>query len=383
MVTFFYITALILAGYGILIEYYRKAWNAIPGPRVPSQPMDSGMGVRVTVVVPARNEEKNISDCLISLLGQSYPREWLEVIVVNDFSTDQTEATVLKFCNGNVHLLNLAESIGPGDHLNSYKKKAIALGVDRASGELIITTDADCRAPKDWVQTMVWMYIERHPVCIAAPVKMEVRHSLLSIFQSLDFIALQGITGAAVYSKKHSMCNGANFGYKKEAFYAVDGFQGIDQTASGDDMLLMHKMYLKFPGRVVFLKSKQAIVSTLPLADWRGLLFQRIRWASKADKYQDKRIFWVLLAVYLLNAFILTFLIGSLWYPSWLLFFLGFMSVKTILEYPFVSQVASFFDQRSLMKYFFLLQPLHMVYIVSCGLLGQLRSFEWKGREVK
>src|ERR1700741_4803978 len=111
----------------------------------------------------------------------------------------------------------------------------------------------------------------------------------------MDFLVLQGITGASVTKKIHSMCNGANLAYEKKIFYEVNGFAGIDHIASGDDMLLMHKIAKIYPGRIGYLKSTEAIVNTQPMATWPDFFNQRIRWASKATHYNDKRIFWVLL----------------------------------------------------------------------------------------
>ncbi len=114
-------------------------------------------------------------------------------------------------------------------------------------------------------------------------------------------MSLQGITAASVNKGFHSMCNGANLAYKKSMFQQVKGFAGIDNIASGDDMLLMHKIYKQDAAGVKFLLSQQVIVQTEAMKDWKSFFNQRIRWASKADSYQDKRIFWVLALVYCLN----------------------------------------------------------------------------------
>src|SRR5438552_2515384 len=144
-------------------------------------------------------------------------------------------------------------------------------------------------------------YEEKDPVFIAAPVILQNNSSVLQMFQALDFLVLQGITAASVYKQFHSMCNGANLAYEKKAFEEVKGFESIDHIASGDDMLLMHKIRKKFPGRLNYLKSKKVIVSTQPMKTWKEFLNQRTRWASKARFYDDKRIFFVLLLVYLFN----------------------------------------------------------------------------------
>ena len=179
------------------------------------------------------------------------------------------------------------------------------------------------------------------------------------------------------------MCNGANLAYEKEAFFAVNGFANIDRIASGDDMLLMHKIEKEFPGQVHYLKSKQAIVSTQPMKNWKEFFNQRIRWASKARFYDDVGIFWALLLVYLFNLSQLVLLISGFWNLKFVIWFLLVWIAKTIVEFPFVSSVAKFFGKQSLLKYFFFFQPVHMVYTVIAGFFGQFGSYEWKGRKVQ
>src|SRR4030095_15486302 len=95
--------------------------------------------------------------------------------------------------------------------------------------------------PATWLKTIASFYEEKDPAFIAAPVVLQNNSSVLQIFQALDFLVLQGITGGSVHKKIHSMCNGANLVYEKKAFVEVGGFSGIDNIASGDDMLLMNK----------------------------------------------------------------------------------------------------------------------------------------------
>jgi cellulose synthase/poly-beta-1,6-N-acetylglucosamine synthase-like glycosyltransferase len=251
-----------------------------------------------------------------------------------------------------------------------------------AKGTLIVTTDADCRFHPDWLKTIAAYYEQTGAKFIAAPVAINNNNSLLSIFQTLDFITLQGITGAAVYKNIHSMCNGANLAYEKEAFIAVKGYQGIDHIPSGDDMLLMHKIYTQYPDKVFYLKNNEAIVSTQPALTWKSFFNQRIRWASKADRYEDKRIFWVLLLVYMVNVCFLVLGIASCWNNIWLFFCCILLAGKIIIEFPFVYTVAKFFGQQKLMLFFPLLQPLHIIYTIIAGFMGKFGSYNWKGRQV-
>ena len=367
-----YIIIVLFFLYSWLIIYYWVAWRSIPE-YVPSTSLAQ---TKISVIIAARDEEKNIGQLLQALQEQSYPKELFEVIVVDDHSIDATAGIVQQFPT--VKLIQLKE-----DGINSYKKKAIETGIAAATGELIITTDADCLLLPNWLKTIAAFKEEKDAIFIAAPVVIDCNSTVLQIFQAMDFMVLQGITGSAVYRKTLSMCNGANLAYEKKAFYSVNGFQGIDNIASGDDMLLMHKISTQYPDSVHYLKSKEVIVSTQPMKSWKNFFSQRIRWASKAKHYGDKRIILVLLLVYLFNlSFPALAIAGFFCYQYWL-YLAGLWLAKTIIEFPFVYSVASFFGKQSLVKYFSFFQPLHIIYTIISGLLGQFGTYEWKGRRVK
>jgi cellulose synthase/poly-beta-1,6-N-acetylglucosamine synthase-like glycosyltransferase len=366
--------------YGALIDFYRRAWTSIPVfTGSPSTPH-----TRISVLVPARNEAAHIAACIESLSAQTYPRDLYEVIVIDDHSTDKTAEIVaaLHYPSLRLSCLRLSEvSLEP--NTLAYKKLAIDSGIKAATGDLIVTTDADCVFHPDWLQTIAAFYEENDARFIAAPVRISsAAPTFLSLLQTLDFITLQGITGAAVYKKYHSMCNGANLAYQKNAFHEVGGFAGIDDIPSGDDMLLMHKIYQKYPDKVFFLKSPRAIVSTRPEASWKGFINQRIRWASKADRYDDKRIFRVLMLVYVVNVLFVILAIAAIWNTWWLWLLAIGLLAKTMLEFPFVYTVAGFFGQQSLMRWFPLMQPFHILYTVVIGWMGKFSGYRWKDRKI-
>jgi len=233
-----------------------------------------------------------------------------------------------------------------------------------------------------WLTQIASLYISSKAKFIAAPVKVNSSRTFLSIFQSLDFLTLQGITGASVYKRFHTMCNGANLAYTKKAFVEVNGFDGIDHIPSGDDMLLMYKISRKYPDKISYLKARQAIVDTSGADSIRMFFNQRIRWASKAVHYDDKRIFWVLLTVYLVNVSFLIAGIASFWKTNYFLFFLLMLIAKVLIEFPFVNRITMFFGQQQLMRYFPFMQPFHILYTIIAGWLGKFGSYEWKGRKI-
>jgi cellulose synthase/poly-beta-1,6-N-acetylglucosamine synthase-like glycosyltransferase len=356
----------------LLIIYYWLVWKSIPDYTATTSTHET----KISVIIAARNEEENIGQLLQAIKEQSYPSSLIEVIVVDDHSSDRTAEIVQQFRS--VKLIQLKE-----EGINSYKKKAIETGIANSTGDLIVTTDADCLPSKNWLNNIASFKEEKESAFIAAPVVINCNTSLLQIFQAMDFMVLQGVTGAAVHKKNMSMCNGANLAYDKKAFYDVNGFIGIDNIASGDDMLLMHKIWKQYPDKVHYLKSKEAIVSTQPMKTWKEFFNQRIRWASKAKHYDDNRIILILLLVYLFNLSFLALAIAGCFCHYYWFYLAGLLVAKTIIELPFIYSVSLFFGKQSLMKYFFSFQPLHIFYTIISGLFGQFGKYEWKGRRVK
>lgn len=368
------ITIIFLMAYAGLIFFYYRHWKAakefVPG--------TNGSYSFISIIVAARNEEDHITSLLDALHKQQFPHAFFEVIVVDDFSSDKTAELVRSHPLSQIRLLQPA-----ADPTASSKKKAIESGIAAAKGELIITTDADCIPGTEWLSTMHAFYQQKQASFIAAPVKFTHDNSFLQLFQAIDFLVLQGITASSVTSHFHTMCNGANLSYKKSSFISVNGFEGIDAVATGDDMLLMYKIWKQDPNRVFYLKNRKTIMMTAPMKSWKTFFMQRKRWASKTLVYDDKRILVVLGFVYVFNFFFLLLLIAAFMNPfNWWLV-LAFLLVKTIIELPFIYSVARFFGEEGLLRYFFFFQPMHIFYTVFTGLTSQFGRYEWKGRRTK
>lgn len=375
-----FISILLLLLYSSLIILYRIWFKRL----VPfSVSVDHSPKTSFSVIIPARNEALNIYACLSSILNQEYPGKLFEVIVIDDFSTDNTVTIIktLQTKHANLQLIQLADEL-QGEKINAYKKKAIEIGIRKSSGDWIVTTDADCSAEKQWLCTLDATIQFNQPVFIAAPVVFKKDKTLLSLFQYFDFLSLQGITAASVSAGFHSMCNGANLAYEKAVFYEVDGFAGIDMIASGDDMLLMNKMKEKYPERISYVFSKDAIISTDPMPDLKSFLNQRIRWASKADTYKDKGIFFVLLLVYCFNVSLCLLFITALFNHQLIFLFFLVVLLKTVVELSFILPVLRFFGNTGAI-WFPLLQPFHIIYTVVAGWLGKFGNYSWKERQVK
>lgn len=366
-------------GYAILIMYYYDGWEST---NVSNTNKDLPP-VKVSVIIPARNEEKNIGQLLDSILAQDYEKSLLQIIVIDDNSEDETARIVKAYEDKGVQLFNLKELLPDYEQQNAYKKRAIEQAVIKASGELIVTTDADCVVPQTWISAIVSIYVEKKPRLITGPVSFSYNTTLFQKFQALDFISMIGITAASIQKGMFNLANGANLAYEKKAFLEVNGYSDIDQKASGDDMFLIYKIAANYKNEVAFLKNKDAIVTTRPNETLKEFVDQRFRWTSKSFSYQDKRITAILAGVYLYNLLILICFFAALFgLMEWKTWFNVLFS-KMAVDYIFLRKVSVFFGQRNLLRIFLISEVLHVFYIVIIGSLGNFIKSQWKGRTIK
>ncbi|MGN6569402.1 MAG: glycosyltransferase, partial [Flavipsychrobacter sp.] len=166
---------------------YRKGWKEQPAFVLPP---DFEPRTSISIIIPARNEAANIRHCIDAVLLQDYPQHLVEIIVIDDHSTDSTYEIVNGY-GKNVRCLKLAEYLS-GEQLIAYKKKALSIGIENSKGELIVTTDADCTTGPEWLKNIAAIYQQQQPVMIIAPVDFTCNSSILQLFQSIDFMSMQG-----------------------------------------------------------------------------------------------------------------------------------------------------------------------------------------------
>jgi len=370
------IICLLLTGiYLLLLIYFIKGWTNLKRPLINT----TNFNTKVTILIAARNEEERIHYTIEDILAQDYPKHLTEIIIVDDHSTDHTAEIINSYADKGVKLLQLNEA----QPLNSYKKKAIAKAIGMSSGDLMVTTDADCRMGSKWLSSIVGFYETEQPVMISSPVNYFEEKSLFERMQTLEFTYLIGLGAAFIGHKRASTCNGANFAYLKDVFYEVGGFTGIDELASGDDELLLQKVALRYPGRIAFLKLREAIVYTHAKRNLKEFLQQRRRWASKSTKYKDKKIVALAVSMWLFNLSIIANAVLGFYDIMFFYLFIIQLLLKTIFEAGFLLPVTSFFKRTGLILLLPILSPLHSIYVVYIGLLGNTKKYIWKGRLVK
>lgn len=375
---YFCILTLFGVVYGILIGIYSIGWFRL-AEYIPVSVIGK---TRVTVIVPSRNEEVNILNLLTDLSKQDYPTGLFEIIVIDDNSSDNTAFIVEYFISQvperKIRLLKLTE-----DHPNTaFKKKAISHAIGISSGDLIVTTDADCRVGTKWLGTIVNFYESEKSRMIVGPVSFHNENSVFEKMQTVEFLSLIAITAGAIKTGKPVMCNGANLAYEKSSFYEAGGF-GDDLFSSGDDVFLMLKMKKKFGNHSVgFLKNMDAMVYTEAKKNLREFIHQRVRWASKNKGY-DLKILAVSFTVYMVNLLIVAGIIVSVFNPEFILAMSLSYLLILLMELPILTGIGIFVKRCRMLLYSLPLVILYPVYIVFTGALGIVANYQWKGRKVR
>ena len=325
-----------------------------------------------TIVVPFRNEKENLPNLLHSISLLVYPKELVEVILVDDDSEEVFSIQDLVFSMKVIK--NQRKS-------NSPKKDAIETAIQIAKNDWIITTDADCLVQKDWLMIYDQYIQENELEMVASGVCYMPKTGFLSAFQNLDFLSLQGATIGSFGIGKPFMCNGANFAYSKVFFKKLNGFQGNEIIASGDDVFLLQKAVLVAPEKVGFLLAKESIVATKPVATWSELFQQRVRWASKSKGYSS--VYGKLLALVVFGG-------NLIWIASFLLWLIGILdqnvfmllvALKFLIDLVLLYKTANFFQSK--LQYVWASSLLYPFFSVSVALYSLFGKYHWKGRSFR
>ncbi len=346
-------------------------------------PTTKKLSTKVSVIIATRNEENNIQFCLDDLVAQDFDKNLFEIIIVDDFSTDKTTQiieNIIKSTSVNIQLYELKNE----NVENFSKKNAIRKAIEKSKGELIITTDADCRYNSKWISTFVDYYENSGKKLISGPVCFYFPVSFWGKFQSLEFLSLISSGAGAIAIGKPIMCNGANLAYSKAAFLEINAFEKNLKYSSGDDVFLLQNMLKTFGSESIgFLKNKDAIVYTKSENSVKGFLNQRIRWTSKSRGYNFFFLILTAFSVLLFNLSIILSLIIGIFYSQFLWFALIIFAIKSIVDFPLLVGITSFTKQKKLLFFFLPLQFIYPFYITIFGILGNLLNFNWKDRKLK
>jgi glycosyltransferase involved in cell wall biosynthesis len=338
----------------------------------------------ISIIIVARNEEAYIENCIKSILAQSYDSKNWELIIVDDFSEDNTVYIAYNYISDKIHLIELKKILPAENAFTANKKTAITHAIQIAKGEIIACTDADCEVGETWLQLINDSFQNEKIQFVTGPVLFKNNNTLLDKFQIVDMYSLIGITCATIQMEKPYMCNGANLAYRKNTFISCNGFDGIDKLATGDDVLLMHKIHARFgKNSINYLNTKSAIVYTHTEETLSGLYHQRTRWVSKTTSYNSIFILFTAIFMYCYHTAILFLPLLLLYFHQSFYIFIYCFGAKLFLDAFFIHKISKHFDK----KYNVLLMPIfelvYMIYVCVIGLSAIVGRYTWKNRKLK
>ena len=365
--------------YALLILVFYRAWRRIDPPNA----KQTKGHVKVTVLIPVRNEEGGILQLLEDINKQEYSENLLEVIVIDDHSTDATKHLILEARPQFSYDLQLMDLAVADDYVGSHKKSAITQAVKLASGELIISTDGDCRFGTKWISTFVQLYLEKEAQFISGAVTFHHEKSLFEKLQTMEFASLIGVGAASMQMGKPNMCNGANLAFRKSAFSEVKGYEGIDHVHSGDDEFLMHKIHKKYPKGVFFLKENEAMAHTYAKPTLAALIHQRKRWTGKWKYYKNLNIKLLAVFIFVYNFLFFAAFFSVLFGNYSLKIFAVQLIIKFLADFIFMKSIMKFLKKPFNMIHFLIIELFYPFYAVFFGIVSNFGKYEWKGRRLK
>lgn len=361
---FSYVVLVVLLTIGLL--RYKSSCTLVPSDRMPF----------VSIIVAARNEASCIKSLLDCLINQDYPDELLEILVIDDHSTDETSTIAASYQRVKVIGLS-SEGEGFG------KKAALKEGVKQSTGQVLLFTDADCVLGSGWVASMVESLQNAKASFVCGAVVLDGQTGVFSQLQQLEFVSLMASTAGSLAFGYPLMANGANYAITRAAWDSAVRLAQGQQQASGDDMFLMLAIH-KLHGRnsVVFNANRAALVRTPVKPTFVEFFQQRARWVSKSGQYSQPWVIITGVIIALLNALIVGFLGIGMFIQELLLCSLLLFGLKTIIDFPIMMLAAAKFRKARLMLNYLLLQLVYPAYVLISVAWGHFNQLKWKDRNI-
>lgn len=362
---------IVLAGlYGIIVIQAATLFSDTHTPPLEIQQKTESF----SILIPFRNEAENLPILLQSLEQIQYDEAQYEIIFCNDHSTDLSVDIVQQWLSrfqGNARLVH-SELTG--------KKAALNAGINTAKHMWILTTDADCTVPPQWLHAFNVDLVNNDWLCLTGLVSYQNNRTFIQYYQSYENAALVALSGLAIAQGKTLSANGANFCFHRQTFLELGGYSEHQHIASGDDEFTLHAFAQRYPRRIGFMQHKEGMVLTQPQSSVSDFISQRVRWASKSRWVKNSRVVWLQMAIALLMlALIIVAILGSLHQNIGILGIVPLL-LKCVADVYFLQKIAPRFSYTFSLIHAISISLLQCLLIPIIALLSLRGTYTWKGR---
>ncbi len=343
---------------------------------------ESGETPSITILIAARDEEKNLPRVLSALLAQDYPAEKFQILVINDRSEDGTESVLRRYAETNparVAYLN----VGEVPHGISPKKNALLKGLEIARGEWIAVTDADCVMGPRWLSTLSRQFHDDTGMVLGFTSYDEpgdgfgMSHGI----QALEFVSHAIVSAALVSLDFPVNANANNLAYRRKAFDEASAFKKHGHIVSGDDDFVLQEIHATGRWVIHFCTGPEALMRTALPDSWNHFWEQHKRWASKCGFYRPRQVVF-LAAVFVFYAAIPVLLLAGFQNPRWAWLGLAIFAVKTLADFAVMRTGLGIFGLSRLLRAFPLTALLHVPLLLAAVIAGSWGGFTWKGQRM-
>tara|TARA_B100000676_G_C18053691_1_gene832893 strand:- start:278 stop:1399 length:1122 start_codon:yes stop_codon:yes gene_type:complete len=370
------LSAVLIISYSLIISFFFIGLFIYKESRVSKKKF-------LSIVIPTLNEEDNIKNIISDLKKQSYPTNLFEIIIIDDNSKDNT-VKIIKSYQRNMNNLKLLSSSDDKYSKLNFKKKPLSIGINNARGEIILLTDADCRIPRKWIETMSSYFTDEVGFVIGHS-QLKTFYTNQEKFEALDFLLLSSAGRSSSQLNFPLACTGQNIAYRKKAFFEVNGFNDFANALGGDDTFLMELIKKKTNWKIVYAVDKDSYVRTNPCNNWKEFFSQRKRWASDALFFKNENPFFfiMMLITFFSNLLPLILFISSFLNSNYIMLLFNVLFLKMFVEFLLTFKATSLFQLKELRLSFifwFFIQIPYVIYMSINTLF--FNNKKWGGRHI-
>lgn len=276
---------------------------------------------RVSIIIPARNEEHNLHRCIASLRQLEYPEHLLEIIFVNDRSTDSTASIINQAAESWSVIRTVHRTDADARDNLRGKPGALQSGIDVASGDIYLFTDADCVVEPQWIRTILAPFADSNVKMVCGFTTIE-HSSAFGILQDIEWLYTHSMAQGSLTNHIPIGCFGNNMAIDAKAFRELGGYNVVAFSVT-EDLALLQAM-VRSGRKVAYICSADSAVETLPCTTLSEYLQQKQRWVRGGTQLGWRATIFVITSVMYWTGLVLSIVTQSL---DWTLIFLALRAI--------------------------------------------------------